>query len=221
MIRPTPPAGYKQCDEHPLNVYMVHTAQPSTIPYWQYETWEEMGTDVLYYRLIGSGGEIYWEYPTSISCGSALVPGGTGGSDVKKIKQLQNALNEYFDDHPYYPLTVDGTFGPKTCKAAYGYQQGYLGDSSVRLSEELFTSLDLPAWYATTKFEMSCTPWYADDAYQPLAPPVVTPVVPTPTPTPVVPLAPQKAGFPLWMGIVGGILILGGVVTFAKKKRRR
>ena len=219
MIRPDPPAGYKQCDLTPLNVYLAHSAKPSTMPYWKYETWEEMGTDVLYYRLLGSGGEIYWEYPTGIACGSALVPGGTGGTDIKKIKQIQNALNEYFDDHPYYPLTVDGVFGPKTCKAAYGYQQGLLSDFSVRLTEGFFTSLDLPAWYSTSKFETSCTPWYSDEAYVPTAPPIVTPVTPpAPVPPPVVA---DKAGFPLWLGIGVGVLLIGGMLTFGKKKKGR
>lgn len=218
MVRPTPPAGYKTCDKKPLNVYQVHSAQPSTMPYWEFETWEEMGTNVLYYRVLGSAGEVYWEYPTGIACGSALVPGGTGGDDTKKIKQVQSALNEYFDDHPHYPLVVDGSFGPKTCAAAYGYQQGYLSNDSVRLTEAFFTSLDLPAWYSTTKFEMSCTPWYVKDAYQPVAPPVITP-----QPTPQPPSAPvvNKAGFPLWMGVLATAIAFGAMVVVSKKKHSK
>ena len=211
--KPTPPGGYKICTQAPLNVYQAHSAQPSSMPYWEYETWEEMGTDVLYYKLIGNAGEVYWEYPTDIACGSAKVPGGTGGVDSKKIKQLQAALNEYYDLHPYYPLNVDGVFGPKTCAAAYGYQQDFLGSDSVLLTEKLFTTLDLPAWYSG-KFEMSCTPYFTSSGDPK---PTPTPS-PTPGPEPVPIPVEASSGFP-WLAVLLGTAT-GSVVGLAAEKKR-
>lgn len=178
-LKPPPPAGYKQCAKAPLGygtskLYLAHSAQPTSYPYWQAEMWEEMGTDVTYYRVIGQGGEVYWEYPNEIECGSASVPEGTG-TKVAKIKALQDRLNKQFKSHPYYPLKVDGVFGPKTCTAAYQYQRTVVGIESVRLTEALFEKLGLPKWY-TSSLEVGCTPWYT--AVGEPAP------VPAPTPTP-------------------------------------
>jgi len=218
-LKPPPPTGYKVCAQAPLGygtskLYLAHSAQPTTNPYWQAEMWEEMGTDVHYYRVIGQGSEVYWEYPSSVPCGSSSVPEGTG-TRVAKIKALQGRLNTNFKTHANYPLVVDGKFGPKTCTAAYQYQRLIVGVESVRLTEGLFEKLGLPKWYANV-LETDCTPWYIGVGESTPDPAPTPPPKPEPEPEPEPEPVIEGKGFP-WLEVILGASS-GGVGGLAVEK---
>lgn len=82
-----------------------------------------------------------------------------GAVSKEAVSNLQQALNEYYDVHPYYPLSVDGALGSKTCAACYMYNQEYLEEWGKSFTSEFFTSLDLPSSYVST-LGNACTPYY-------------------------------------------------------------
>jgi len=79
-----------------------------------------------------------------------------------KIKLIQQALNDNYDWHEYYPLVVDGIFGPKTCRALYGFQQEFLSDTGVGIKAATFAALYLEDSEELARlFGNSCASWYS------------------------------------------------------------
>jgi peptidoglycan hydrolase-like protein with peptidoglycan-binding domain len=163
------------------------------------------------------------------------------------VKEVQKALLAF----GYSPGTIDGKWGPNTCKAAYAYMREHLGDYGEVLTGEFYSSLGLPG----SGYNTSCKAYFVQMTPPappptpikpiPEEPPTTPPPTPKPTPTkpkPAPPPAPKptptpppgpepipepaKAGFPWWLGaIVVGGLIIGGTTIGKKpkkgKKRRK
>ncbi len=103
-----------------------------------------------------SGDAEFWMYPPGVSCGTNTSKSRV---NVKYIKEVQAALNEYYDDHPNYPLTVDGIWGPKTCGAMYKLQNEFVGVDNIQLLSKTFEAIYLPGSYSE-HFKNSCKAWY-------------------------------------------------------------
>jgi hypothetical protein len=218
MSRPSLSAfGYSQCSYTPANVTATGAGEEvfvfqTTFDGWNVKEYVGNDDDFLYYKFTAvSGADSFWAWPIEVDCsstGSSKPATGTG--NAAKIKQIQQKLNFYYQKHPNYPLTIDGSFGPKTCLAAYGFQQEATGYIGSNLIGEFFTKLGLPEVW-TTGFKSSCASWYGD--FQP-----------TPGPTPPAPEpAPVSTPFP-WMEVLvgaagGGLIGLAGKKTVLKKTK--
>lgn len=211
--RPGLPYGYSICAFTPANISATGGAEgvlEMSFPDWTVKEYVGDDDDFLYYRFTAQDGtDAFWAWPDEVPCtstGSSKAP--TTDTTALKVKDVQKRLNLHYQKHPYYPLTVDGHWGPKTCFAAYGFQKSVVGYGGGTLLGSFFTKLGLPEVW-TTHFKNACTSWYAD----------VPAPGPGPSPEPVVSSAP----FP-WMevlvGAAGGSLIgLAGKKTVLKKTR--
>jgi hypothetical protein len=197
---------------------------------WDGQTWYDS-----YGRLCETyAGDYDWK------SGSGIAAGGSND-----IKQIQTALNYAWKGHKYYPLAVDGKFGPKTCYAAYDYQTRGLGISGSTLTPQFFASFgwDGAAWSAA--YGSNCSSYYSQydgglsggetpvetPVEQPVKPPVQNgggggggggePVVEEPEPPPLPPVSSPFPWLAMLIGAAGGALIgLAGKKTVLKKQKR-
>lgn len=215
MARPTMPAGYRICAYTPNNVSLTGASEEDSALGMSFMDWtvkEYVGDDddfLYYYFISQTSSDTFWAWPVEVDCsstGSSHAP--TTSTTKLKIKEIQNKLNYYYKEHPYYPLVVDGVFGPKTCFAAYGYQKKVTTYKGSNLTGEFFTKLGLPEVY-TTHFKSSCASWFGDEIPDDVPPP-----------PPPVPSAP----FPwleMLIGAAGGTLVgLAGKKTVLKKQKK-
>jgi hypothetical protein len=156
----------------------------------------------------------------------------TGGDD--NVRQIQTALNYAWKGHKFYPLAVDGKFGPNTCYAAFDYQTRGLGVGGSNLTPQFFASFGWDGNVWASQYGGGCAAYYS--AYDGGASGGDTPVADkdgsgggggTPVkkeePPPVPPL-PEVKPFPwlaMLVGAGGGALIgLAGKKTVLKKQKR-
>ena len=212
--RPELPYGYYVCAYTPANVTATGEAEGVLAQsFSDYKVKEYVGDDddFLYYKFTAlDGTDTFWAWPVEVDCSSsgASKP-ATSSSTADKVKQVQRALNSKYPKHAYYPLAVDGKWGPKTCHAAYGFQKDVVGYSGGTLLGDFFVKLGLPQVW-TTSFKNACLSWHGD---QP---------APAPAPEPA-PAAPEGKPFP-WLatlvGAAGGSLVgLAGQKTVLKKTK--
>ena len=183
--KPAVTPNFHRCTVAPKNVYLAHSAKPHpNDPAWQFETWEEMGTDKLYYKIVpvATPHMHYWEYPVGIDCGGSFLPTAPSYSQ-QQTKKVQQALINAGYNLPAYG--ADGFWGAETCSAALQYCQEVLRVTPDGLGADFFTSLNLPAWY-TNKFYDACTSAWG------LAPDDPVPIVPDPPVEPDPPPAPPE-----------------------------
>lgn len=139
-----------------------------------YGAWEEVKDGWVTRMLINPGDPLnYWEYYNDYTGESFSICQSqpkTGMEDESaswyakeqrlRVAELQTQLNAKARNHPNYPLKVDGDLGPKTCEAAYRYQQIVLGIRDRELTSKFWTMLDLPSEYKQT-LGMGCGSWYS------------------------------------------------------------
>jgi len=216
MARPTMPYGYSICNFTPNNVSLTGAREEDSALGMSFADWtvkEYVGDDddfLYYYFISQTGSDTFWAWPDEVPCtssGSSKAP--TTDTTALKVKEVQKKLNLNYQKHVYYPLAIDGKWGPKTCFAAYGYQKSIVGYGGGTLLGSFFTKLGLPEVW-TTHFKNSCTSWYQD--------------VPGPGPSPEPgPIVVPSAPFP-WMEVLvgaagGGLIGLAGKKTVLKKSR--
>jgi len=210
--RPDLPYGYEICAYTPANVSGTGGAEgvlEMSFQDWTVKEYVGDDDDFLYYKFTASDGtDAFWAWPIEVPCtSSGSSKPSTASATALKVKQVQTRLNLHYKEHPYYPLAVDGKWGPKTCTAAYGFQKKIVGYGGGTLVGNFFVKLGLPEVW-TTPFKNSCTSWYQD-------------VAPTPAPEPEPEPEPVSAPFPwkeMLIGAAGGSLIgLAGKKTLLKK----
>lgn len=216
--RPTLPMGYHTCSTTPAGVAL----EGERCDYCEqsYSDWRVFQyvdvDDYLYFKFVAiDGSDQFWAYPDEMSCAGATPTTSAGDINKSNIRSIQKALNSKYRSHSYYPLVVDGKWGPKTCTAAFGFQSTLPGVTSTgELTADFFLALGLPeAWAATGKYGDSCASYYQKG------------VTPAPVPKPEEPvIEPVPSTFP-WMetliGAAGGSLIgLAGKKTVLKKRTR-
>lgn len=210
------PSGFQRCAP-PL------TAKP-------YGDWIDAGGGWIRRMLIDPGNPLnYWAYyreSTDDWVFACQIPPSTGMEDEEapwyakeqklRIAEMQTQLNVNFDWHPNYPLAVDGVLGPKTCEAAYRYQQEYLDDWGKELSTRFWTTLDLPAEYKGT-LGMGCGSWHRDyiGGDEPAPSPAPAPA-PEPEVDPV-PVVTSRRNVRILAALLG--VASGAVIGVAAKKQ--
>ncbi len=216
MARPSMPSGYSICNFTPNNVTKTGAGEEdfalqTSFPDWTVVEYVGDDDDFLYYYFISqTGSDTFWAWPDEVACtssGSSKAP--TTDTNALKVKEVQKKLNANFQKHIYYPLAIDGKWGPKTCFAAYGYQKSAVGYGGGTLLGSFFTKLGLPEVW-TTHFSNACASWYGDVPGEKKEEVIVPPVAPS-------------APFPwkeMLIGAAGGSLIgLAGKKTLLKKSR--
>jgi len=193
--------GYHRCTVVPGNIYLAHSAKVyAPHPEWKYETWEEMGTDQLYYKMmpVATPDMHYWEYPTAVACGESFLPTAPSYTQ-QQVKKVQQALISAGYPMPNYG--ADGFWGNETCSAALQYCQEVLLVTPDGLGADFFTSLNLPAWY-TNKFYDACASYWG------LGPDIPSPVVPPGPvePPPAPPVEPVPSSGNVWLAPLVGAL---------------
>lgn len=211
--RPDLPYGYAICPYTPANVTATGGAEGVLEQsFADYKVKEYVGDDddFLYYKFTAlDGTDAFWAWPIEVDCSStgASKP-ATSSSTSDKVKQVQKALNTKYPKHQYYPLAVDGKWGPKTCYAAYGFQKDVVGYGGGTLLGDFFVKLGLPQVW-TTSFKNACLSWHGDQ-------PAPTP---TPAPEPVVEAKPFPWGMTALGALAGSLVGLAGKKTVLKKTK--
>lgn len=166
MDRPDLPYGYSVCAYTPANVTATSGAEGllgQSFADWKVKEYVGDDDDFFYYKFTAMDGtDTFWAWPDEVDCsstGSSKAP--TTSSTKLKVMDVQKKLNIKYTKHQYYPLKVDGVWGPKTCFAAYGFQKDVVGYSGGTLLGDFFVKLGLPeAW--KTGFQNSCLSWHDD-----------------------------------------------------------
>lgn len=210
--RPQPPWGYHVCATTPAHVLYQGEGGEETNVDWKIEEYIGEDDTFIYYKYVArDGSDSFWAFPDEVDCSS---PSKAATTDTLKdrIKQVQGRLNLKYKDHQYYPLAVDGVWGPKTCFAAYSYQKKVVDYSGSTLLGAFFVALGLPeVWKAN--FGSSCTSWYLD------TPPSGGGTTVTEEPAPPV----TAAAFPwkhILLGAAGGALVGAAAKKSVLKKSR-
>ena len=146
----------------------------------------------------------------TLASGGTTTGGGSTAPAQPDVKAVQSALNAHYGSK----LTVDGKWGPNTCKAAFGFQKNVVGVTGKELTTAFFRNLGLPETWVNT-FKSVCASYYnagTSSGGNTKPTPPVPPVPPTPSAFPYVSTL---------VGAAGGSLIgLAGKKTVLKKKTK-
>lgn len=146
---PKLPTGYSWCRQAPTGLAMVTTERAIDGMYgWTQQVWSSSDGKYLYYLFRDSmTNEDYWACPPTFRISSV----------ASEVKQIQSALlNKGFNPGP-----IDGSWGPKTCQAAYSFQRNTLKEYGSTLTSRFFFALGVSG--LGSKYARSCDDWYTGD----------------------------------------------------------